>query len=854
MKKVLLVVLFILFMFNGCFDEKEKKDVSKVTSKNSIAIGKFQLKGNTTQSQYADLLSDFRSYIDDSFSKNSDFKTVNKERVDEILATNGLYEEIKIKKRGTKVSINAIKKYKEANAQYVLLGEIRNFSLDKLRGSKINNGTISTISKKQLVLDSYVSISLIHVATQEIVAKENLKIKKLIEDDSNSDTLISTALEILSDEIVSKLLLSISGDIKVISVQDNEVVINKGSQNGIKKDMLFDIYSEEIIDTFKTQRKVSTVKIVRVDKKISFATLQNIIKLPTSGNIAKLKEVKREEFVKERIRIAIGETLILQDNIKETKNLRNYISNELEYLFSQNTNFVVTNNDASQTDKILAQQLLDELSKGREIGLPLGSLRGVDYLVFTTIDYVHYQGKKVTQEYIDSLDIKIRKVKNAKASISGFVYLIDVNTGNKIASVPLNIEHDFKDAKYASAMIKTLAKKFSFEATKKIFNKITPLRVIKLISNQKVMLNSGKNIGLKLEDILNVYSKEERITDEYTGVDKTISGYKIAKLKVVDFNASGEAIANVISGVINKTGNHVMLEEKKSNKNISSSNDKLENKMIREKKDSKKYIIIKDTIFSSDIKKYKHKYISNKNISNKIREVINKSKIFRILSRDKSQIKAIMEEKQIANSDISDDYSKDSMRLSLADFIVIPKITKLSMYKTSKQIANIESYENKEFIEVGVSLMLMNTKGEVIYDNSKSDKYFRAWASDNKLKSTIPARSKIDSLSNKLIEKMVNNFISNKSDILSDGLLTIVDVGKTTISFDLASNKVEVGDVFYVYPKPKMKTIERTGKRRLVYGSRVGKVKVDVIFDGMAEAVIINGDIKDIKENFILRN
>ncbi len=187
MKKVLLVVLFILLMFNGC---SEKKDVSKVTAENSIAIGKFQLKGNTTQSKYVDLLSDFRSYIDDSFSKNSNFKTVNKKRVDEILATNGLYEEIKIKKRGTRVSINAIKKYKEANVQYVLLGEIRNFSLDKLRGSKINNGTISTISKKQLVLNSYVSISLIHVKTQEIVVKENLKIKKLIEDDSNSDTIL----------------------------------------------------------------------------------------------------------------------------------------------------------------------------------------------------------------------------------------------------------------------------------------------------------------------------------------------------------------------------------------------------------------------------------------------------------------------------------------------------------------------------------------------------------------------------------------------------------------------------------------------------------------------------------------
>ena len=95
MKKTFYLLIFLIplllnaFSFSDLFNKKEKKE-KEIDSKSSIAIGKFQLKGNTSQSQYAESLAGFRSYVNDNFSKNGNFRIINKTRVDEIMATNGL--------------------------------------------------------------------------------------------------------------------------------------------------------------------------------------------------------------------------------------------------------------------------------------------------------------------------------------------------------------------------------------------------------------------------------------------------------------------------------------------------------------------------------------------------------------------------------------------------------------------------------------------------------------------------------------------------------------------------------------------------------------------------------------------
>jgi len=856
MNKSLIIILFPLFLYGFNLFGSNDKNSENIDAQKTIAIGKFQLKGKITQSQYADILADFRSYIDDQFSKNSTFKVINKSNLDEILSANGVYEEkSSFDFKNFEFITEKVKKNKQFNAEYVLFGEIKNFELDKLRGSKLNNGEIANLSKKEMVLDSYVSIALIHIKTQEIVAKENIQIRETLQDVSSSNTLISNALNLLADKIVSKLLLSMTKEIKVISIQNDEVVLNKGRQNGIKKGMSFDIFNIKNIEGYTTQEKIATVKIKRSDKKISFATLENIIQLPQKGNLARHIENKKKGFLEEKIRIAIGETIIERSNVK-TSALSNYINRDMEYVFSQNRAFVVTNNNKSQTNKILAQQILDELSKGRETGLPLGSLRGVDYLVFNTIEYIEFNNKKVKIEFLKSLGLAHAKTQKAKAKLSGYTYLVDVNTGNKVASIPVVIQHEFspKESLF-EILMKYLSQKFVTVASYQLFNQISPLRIVR-INGMSVLLNGGKNIGIKIGNVYTVYSKGEMITDNKTGQSYMSGGMPVAKIRIDSFSNRDEAVGIITQGNITQTDLEVKLD-KTSNKDKHVLNKrsftKLDNS-IDKKSNKPKYVALKDLTIDTTISSFKHKYLHEAQIDKKIHSAINKSGLFKTLSRDKGQIKQLAQERQIALSSLSKEYDESELHFKVADYILIPKVTKFKLFNSSEKIEYIESYENKVNFELEISLTLINRDGEVIFDGINSDKYSKSWASKEKEKSLVK-RTDIYKLADKTVKKVVNDLISNSLEIKSDGLITVVEVGKLGIFVDLANKKdVGVGDKFYVYSKPKVKELSRTGKKRLSYGSRIAEVEIDAIFEDGAEAVVTKGNLEDIKENFILRN
>ena len=733
-----------------------------------------------------------------------------------------------------------------------MLGEIKNFSLDKLRGSKLNNQQIAKVSKKQIVVNTNISIALIKISTQEIIAKENIKIKKLLADDGNSNDLIDSALYIMADELVSKLLLSMTKKIQVIAVQDNELVLNKGSNNGIKVGMSFDIYKVQKIQNYDTQKKYPSIRITRVDKKISFGKLKNIKELPTSGNIAKYVENNKNTFLKEKIRIAIGETIIDRSNVKNNV-LINFINRDMEHAFNQNKSFIVTNN--AHANKVLAQQILDELSKGREMGLPLGSLRGVDYLVFNTIDYLKIDDKKIKINYLESIRMLVMQRPKIKVQLSGYVYLVDVNTSNKIASVAVTITQQFSRKNNSFEVImKQISQKFTKLASQSIFNEISPTRIIK-INGMSVLLNAGKSLGIEIGSIYKVFSKGEMITDNHTGQSYQSGGMPIAKIRINSFNNQDEAIGSIIEGSINQIGLEIKLDIKYNevkNKQHKQSTS-IQNNNLNDK-NRKKNIVIRDILIDETISKYKHKYLKNAKLNIKIKQAINKSKIFKTISRDKNQIRQLMMEKQLSNSDISDDFDSDKVRLSLADYILIPKITRFKLQRISKKIEYIDNYENKDYIEIELSLTLMDIKGEIIFDDLQSAKYTHAWTSQTKLKNAVPLYTNIYQLTKKVVNKSIKSLINNKSNIVSDGLLTVMEVGKFSLSVDMPEKKdTRIGDIFYVYPEPKMKTIKRTGKQRLVYGSRIAEVKIDNIFDDSAEAIVIKGDINDIKENYILR-
>ncbi len=163
-------------------------------------------------------------------------------------------------------------------------------------------------------------------------------------------------------------------------------------------------------------------------------------------------------------------------------------------------------------------------------------------------------------------------------------------------------------------------------------------------------------------------------------------------------------------------------------------------------------------------------------------------------------------------------------------------------------------YENTDYIKMELTVVLMNKKGEIEFESTKTETYTNSWSSENKVKRTKPTYKRISQLASKLTSNALYELVNKKAEMMSKGFLTVVEVGNKVIYIDLGeNNNIEEGDEFPVYKEPTVKTIKRTGKTRLSYGDKIATAKIDGIFDDGAEAIIIKGNIKDIHEGYVLR-
>jgi len=329
-----------------------------------------------------------------------------------------------------------------------------------------------------------------------------------------------------------------------------------------------------------------------------------------------------------------------------------------------------------------------------------------------------------------------------------------------------------------------------------------------------------------------------------TGTIKiTRSLAKVAYGTVVEGNIQGNSICRKVKNPSKKT---------RKSSSRQSRGDSFQKAEVKDP-NAKKYIAIKALSISNGIDKYKHKYIKDANIAIKIKNTVNKSKKYRVLTRDKEQAQAMMDENELSNSDLSDDMDGDSMKFSNVDYQLLPKVTKLKMRRSSNKLDDIDVYENSDYIKMELNVVVLDRKGEVIFESTKADTYSRAWTSEKKVKGR-PSYKAVSKLADKLTAKVLYDLLNKKAEMMNAKFITVVEVSKKTIYLDLGENTdIQEGDEYPVYKEPKIKTIKRTGKTRLSYGDKIATVRIEGIYDDGAEAVVVNGKISRIKEGYVLR-
>jgi len=528
---------------------------------------------------------------------------------------------------------------------------------------------------------------------------------------------------------------------------------------------------------------------------------------------------------------------------KTTRDVSYNLSQELTNAITQTRKFAILDRNNQNAYNNETAVIVSANAQKDEI-LKLGQVLGADYLVVSTIKEFKILKQKKMLKSVGQEVVKLKAFATVNYQI--------LTMSTRQVKYSNTIDFEFKPKGNSDQQIfYNVLKKISIDLTNEIIENIYPIRIAKVSENGDAVLTQSAPLG----STYNVYSMGEKLFDPYT---KEFLGYdevKTGTIKIVRSLAK-VAYGQVIEGQIQ--GNSICRKAKKisskaqyssSNQQSNSSNNNIQVK----DPNAKKFIAIKPLSISRGIDRYKHKYIKDANIAVKIKNIVNKSKKYRVLTRDAEQAQAMMDENELSKSDLSDDMNEDSMKFSNVDYQLLPKVTKLKLSRSSHKLPNISVYENSDYAKMELNIVVLDRKGEVIFESTKSDTYLRKWTSNKKVKGA-PGYSVVNKLAKKLTSKVLYDLLNEKAEMMSGKFITVVEVSGKTIYLDLGDNSdVQEGDEFPVYKEPKVKTIKRTGKTRLSYGDKIATVRVDGIYDDGAEAVVIKGKIRRIKEGYVLR-
>lgn len=559
------------------------------------------------------------------------------------------------------------------------------------------------------------------------------------------------------------------------------------------------------------------------------------IEYRTPGNSAH----KRRKII---IVPAYTENIIFRvlDNHKSVKNVSYNLTQELTNAITQTRKFSVLDRKNENAYRNEKNVILSPDAHKEEI-LKLGNVLGTDYLVVSTIkEFKILKQKKMIQ----SIGREITKI---KAFATVHYQILTMATKQIKWSDTVDFEFTLK-GKSDQQIFYNVLRKISKDLTNRIIENIYPIRVSKISQNGDAILSQTTKVGNRYD----VYALGEKLYDPYT---KEFLGYDEIKTGTIEIVRSLAKVSygQVVEGYIKE--NNICRKVLSTNKRRASESFQRNNTKQNEKpSNQKKYIAIKSLNISSGIDNYKHKYIKDANIVTKIKNLVNKSKKYKVLTRDRDQARALMDENEFAYSELSDDIDSDSTKFSNVDYQLLPKVTKFKISTKSEKIPDIEAYDNSDYIKMELNIVVIDRKGEVIFESTKSDTYSRSWGSEEKLKRKRPSYKNVSKLANKLVSQVLYDLLNKKAEMLSVKFITVVEVGKKMLYLDLGTHTdIEEGDEYPVYKEPTVKTIKRTGKTRLSYGEKIATVRIDAIYDDGAEAIVVKGKISKIKEGYVLR-
>lgn len=560
MLRLVLILFSLLISLSSCSKEPEE------AGPGTIGIGEFRFSGSAESGQYAPQLFKLNRVIGDQFAHVSGWSVLEKESLqypEEPKLLDKIWAKIFDEQATAPVP-------KIVGAEYIIIGEMDSFDISYNEGVNVNTAggeqVISAVGKRSWIVRSRVNMRIVDTKNQKWLDNQVLMVEEVVSDEGNVEHQINIVLERIAQQIVSNTLLSISGYPQVAGTNsDGSVILNRGSQHGIAKGMKFtarhagtEVKNPENGKILKSLgRQYGTFEITDIQTDSAVAKFSGS-DTPVAGDFATIYKPAADKQTKGKrqrnIRVAVGGFFPSQ-NVKALTDVSDDLILSLDKAIGTRlgrlAGISVVDQQAGKIKQMLAQQALTDLGKDKVPGLPMGTLSGVDYLVFgdlISID-IKKQHNPLKQMGVD-MDAMLPYVGELRA----FLYLQDVNTGVNVLSEEIRINHKFKSSEKGMKGVRLLFDKFSEQASQKFLFGIRPLRV-EWVDLDGVLFNHGADSGIKVGDKFEAFTKGEQQIDPYTGATMQGMGVSlIARLEVTGFAPQGWARAKCIAGQITEKG------------------------------------------------------------------------------------------------------------------------------------------------------------------------------------------------------------------------------------------------------------------------------------------------------------
>lgn len=525
----------------------------------TISIGKFRLSGSAESGQYAPYLFKIDRLIRDEFAQGKAWKVVESDRIQEIadLFMTGQDDSQSLLQANEEI----VAKLDLPDVQYLAVGEIDGFDLvfDDAPVLRENAGhkTVVALTGRRRVAYSRISLRVVDIKNKTWLLQKTIHFKQPVDDQASAETQINTALSTMAAGITGEIQLADAGMPTVASINpDGSLLLNRGYVHGVRSQQQWSLSRSDgpVIDpdTGKpmaaTGRIIGDVKITQILEDHSIGTFQGAGSVQVGDRVVfKSAQSTEQKSGFRQVRVAIG-GFVLGSEVDPAMAKSGFFS-ELEarllHCLQNDSGMKVIEQDSWNIKKLLAQQMLTDLNKGREPGLPMGTLSGVDYLLFGKIYKLDTTAPKDLD--LNSLGLRVKQGKPALGHVRAHIYLQDVNTGELLLSQEINMNEALRKTDATEAGTKLLSL-FSDEINSQFLLGIRPLR-IEAVGLDEVMLNHGASAGLSQGMQLTVYSIGDTRQDVYTGaLMEGIGSLPVARLEISGFSPKGWARARIIKG------------------------------------------------------------------------------------------------------------------------------------------------------------------------------------------------------------------------------------------------------------------------------------------------------------------